>query len=215
MAADKKASIHWEGAGKRGKGLISTETGALKDYPYGFGSRFEDERSGTNPEEILGAAHAACFTMAFAFAAEAEGIAVKTVRIWDDVASAPLERIQDRRGIAGDVFVIKIAGAATATLKTLDEAYAVTARARDNTRSIGVAVSAGRRGLATPTSAPISASGLGMMLYESHKVMTERPLRSRIHGDLPDSATSPICQPYRARRSGRSVTARSNGWLWA
>jgi osmotically inducible protein OsmC len=62
--ADKKASVHWEGAGKSGQGKVSTETGALKDYPYGFASRFGDDRKGTNPEEILGAAHAACFTMA-------------------------------------------------------------------------------------------------------------------------------------------------------
>eukprot|EP01036_Dinobryon_divergens_P041128 gene41128-biopygen32921 len=68
MAADKHASVHWEGAGKTGKGQISTETGALKDYPYGFASRFEDDKRGTNPEEIVGAAHAACLTMAFAFA---------------------------------------------------------------------------------------------------------------------------------------------------
>ena len=73
MAADKHASVHWEGAGKTGKGLVSTETGALKDYPYGFASRFEDDKRGTNPEEIVGAAHAACLTMAFAFALEKEG----------------------------------------------------------------------------------------------------------------------------------------------
>ena len=73
MAADKHASVHWEGAGKTGKGLISTETGAIKDYPYGFASRFEDGKRGTNPEEIVGAAHAACLTMAFAFALEKEG----------------------------------------------------------------------------------------------------------------------------------------------
>ncbi len=73
MAADKRASVHWEGAGKTGKGQISTETGALKDYPYGFASRFEDDRSGTNPEEILGAAHAGCLTMALAFALEGAG----------------------------------------------------------------------------------------------------------------------------------------------
>lgn len=51
---EKTASVHWEGAGKKGVGKISTQTGALKDYPYGFGSRFEDDRRGTNPEEILG-----------------------------------------------------------------------------------------------------------------------------------------------------------------
>ena len=67
---EKTATIHWEGAGKKGQGQISTETGALRDYPYGFASRFEDDRRGTNPEEILGAAHAACFTMAFSFACD-------------------------------------------------------------------------------------------------------------------------------------------------
>jgi len=72
-----------------------------------------------------------------------EGIKTKTVRIWDDVASAPLDRIQDRRGIAGDVFVIKIAGGAAAQYKDLDEVYRLTVKARDNTRSLGVAVSAG------------------------------------------------------------------------
>ena len=76
---EKKASIHWDGAGKTGKGQVSTETGALKDYPYGFSSRFEDDRKGTNPEEILGAAHAACFTMAFAFACEKAGITPSTI----------------------------------------------------------------------------------------------------------------------------------------
>ena len=74
MAADKHASVHWEGAGKTGKGQISTETGALKAYPYGFASRFEDDQRGTNPEEILGAAHAGCLTMAFAFALEGAGL---------------------------------------------------------------------------------------------------------------------------------------------
>lgn len=76
---DKKASVHWEGAGKNGKGQISTETGALKGYPYGFASRFEDDRRGTNPEEILAAAHAACFTMAFSFACDKAGFATSMV----------------------------------------------------------------------------------------------------------------------------------------
>jgi lipoyl-dependent peroxiredoxin len=76
---EKHASVHWDGAGKTGTGSISTETGALSDYPYGFASRFGDDRTGTNPEEILGAAHAACFTMAFSFACEAQGLATKTI----------------------------------------------------------------------------------------------------------------------------------------
>ncbi len=77
--ADKKASVHWQGRGKSGQGQISTDTGALKDYPYGFASRFEDDRRGTNPEEILGAAHAACFTMAFSFACDKAGFATDSV----------------------------------------------------------------------------------------------------------------------------------------
>jgi lipoyl-dependent peroxiredoxin len=77
--SEKTASILWTGAGKEGRGKISTETGALMDYPYGFASRFGDDRRGTNPEEILGAAHAACFTMAFSFACEKAGFATSTV----------------------------------------------------------------------------------------------------------------------------------------
>src|SRR5687768_17080132 len=76
---EKKASVHWDGAGKTGKGKISTETGALQGYPYGAASRFEDDRKGTNPEEIVGAAHAACFTMAFAFACEKAGVATTSI----------------------------------------------------------------------------------------------------------------------------------------
>lgn len=53
----------WQGGIKDGKGAISTQSGALKEYPYGFASRFEG-KPGTNPEELIGAAHAGCFTMA-------------------------------------------------------------------------------------------------------------------------------------------------------
>src|ERR1700740_2824142 len=56
-------SAVWRGGIKDGKGAISTKSGALKDYPYGFASRFEG-KPGTNPEELIGAAHAGCFTMA-------------------------------------------------------------------------------------------------------------------------------------------------------
>jgi osmotically inducible protein OsmC len=56
-------SAKWQGGIKDGKGEISTKSGALKDYPYGFASRFEGKQ-GSNPEELIGAAHAACFTMA-------------------------------------------------------------------------------------------------------------------------------------------------------
>ena len=95
--SEKKASVHWEGAGKTGQGQVSTETGALKQHPYGFGSRFGDDRNGTNPEEIVGAAHAACFTMAFAFAAEKAGHPTEEL---DTTASVRL--VKDGDGFAID-----------------------------------------------------------------------------------------------------------------
>jgi len=61
----KKASAVWKGSLKEGTGTISTETGVLKDAPYGFKSRLENARR-TNPEELIGAAHAGCFSMALA-----------------------------------------------------------------------------------------------------------------------------------------------------
>lgn len=59
----KTASAHWQGGIKDGKGTISTQSGALGNAPYGFNTRFEGQ-PGTNPEELLGAAHAGCFSMA-------------------------------------------------------------------------------------------------------------------------------------------------------
>ncbi|MDP9090466.1 MAG: OsmC family peroxiredoxin [Pseudomonadota bacterium] len=77
--SDKTATVHWEGRGKQGVGKVSTQTEALKAYPYGFASRFGDDQRGTNPEELLAAAHAACFTMAFSFACDAAGFATASV----------------------------------------------------------------------------------------------------------------------------------------
>jgi osmotically inducible protein OsmC len=110
---DKTASVHWEGPGKKGQGLISTETGALERYPYGFASRFEDDRRGTNPEEILAAAHAACFTMAFSFACDKAGFATSKVDTQARVRLSP----------QGEGFVIdRITLTLNATVPGLDEA---------------------------------------------------------------------------------------------
>jgi osmotically inducible protein OsmC len=110
---EKTASVHWEGQGKQGQGKISSETGALKQYPYGFASRFEDDRRGTNPEEILGAAHAACFTMAFSFACDKAGIATREVE-----TQASVRLVQQ-----GDGFVIdRIALSMQATVPGIDDA---------------------------------------------------------------------------------------------
>lgn len=65
----RTATAVWRGTGPKGTGAISTLSGAMKDQPYGFNTRFasEDGKAGTNPEELVGAAHASCFTMATAF----------------------------------------------------------------------------------------------------------------------------------------------------
>jgi osmotically inducible protein OsmC len=62
----------WQGGLKDGKGAISTKSGALNEYPYGFASRFEG-KPGTNPEELIGAAHSGCFTMALSLILEQAG----------------------------------------------------------------------------------------------------------------------------------------------
>ena len=67
MSIVKSGSAAYKPLGKKGKGSISTQTGALSNQPYGFNARFEDG-TGTNPEELIGAAHASCFTMALSFA---------------------------------------------------------------------------------------------------------------------------------------------------
>ena len=70
----RKGSAHWTGDLRTGKGTISTESGALTNLPYGFATRFGDEK-GTNPEELIGAAHASCFTMALSNELSKAGIA--------------------------------------------------------------------------------------------------------------------------------------------
>jgi osmotically inducible protein OsmC len=62
----RKATAHWEGNLKEGKGSLSTESTVLKQINYSYKTRFEDGATGTNPEELLAAAHAGCFTMAVA-----------------------------------------------------------------------------------------------------------------------------------------------------
>lgn len=110
---EKTASVHWQGRGKQGQGKISTETAALDDYPYGFASRFEDDRRGTNPEELLGAAHAACFTMAFSFACDKAGLATSEV---ETTASVRLSKL-------GEGFVIdRIALTMQAKVAGIDDA---------------------------------------------------------------------------------------------
>jgi osmotically inducible protein OsmC len=74
----KKGSAVWKGTIKEGGGTVSTETGVLRDAPYGFKSRFENG-PGTNPEELLGAAHAGCFSMAFSLMLGMAGLTAERI----------------------------------------------------------------------------------------------------------------------------------------
>ena len=84
-------SAAWQGGIKDGKGAISTKSGALKDSSYGFSSRFEG-KPGTNPEELIGAAHAGCFTMALSLIL---GEAKLTAEQMDTKADVTLEKVAD------------------------------------------------------------------------------------------------------------------------
>jgi osmotically inducible protein OsmC len=74
----RTASAHWQGTGKDGKGTLTTQSGVLSTTPYGFNTRFGDTK-GTNPEELLAAAHAGCFSMALAFALTAAGFTPQSI----------------------------------------------------------------------------------------------------------------------------------------
>ncbi|MGH1450794.1 MAG: OsmC family protein [Pseudomonadaceae bacterium] len=91
MDIRKTASAHWEGDLKQGKGNISTQSGALDAQPYGFNTRFEDGK-GTNPEELIGAAHAGCFSMAFSMLLGEEGFTPDGI---DTKATVTLEKQDD------------------------------------------------------------------------------------------------------------------------
>jgi lipoyl-dependent peroxiredoxin len=68
----RKAKAVWRGTGRAGNGTLSTDSGVLAEIPYSFRTRFENEK-GTNPEELIAAAHAGCFTMALAFGLQGAG----------------------------------------------------------------------------------------------------------------------------------------------
>ena len=90
MKINRQGSASWQGGLKDGKGTISTQSGALKAYPYGFATRFEGV-PGTNPEELIGAAHAGCFTMALSLIL---GEAKLTADQMDTTAKVTLEQVE-------------------------------------------------------------------------------------------------------------------------
>jgi osmotically inducible protein OsmC len=107
----------WQGGIKDGKGAISTRSGALKEYPYGFGSRFEG-KPGTNPEELIGAAHAGCFTMALSLML---GEAQLTAERLDTRAEVTLEKLADGFAITAVHLTLKakVPGASEAKFQEL------------------------------------------------------------------------------------------------
>jgi osmotically inducible protein OsmC len=87
----KKAWAVWKGSGKDGGGSLSTETGVLRDAPYGLKARFENGK-GTNPEELIGAAHAGCFSMALAVMLGEAGLTPERIETHADVT---LDKVGD------------------------------------------------------------------------------------------------------------------------
>ena len=117
MTINHNGSASWRGGIKDGIGSISTESGALKAYPYGFASRFEG-KPGTNPEELIGAAHAGCFTMAFSLIL---GEAKLVAEQMDTTAQVSLEKQDDGYAITAVHLTLKakIPGADDATFQSL------------------------------------------------------------------------------------------------
>lgn len=112
MTIHKKGQAHWEGDIKRGKGTVSTESGALNQQPYGFNTRFEGA-PGTNPEELIGAAHAACFSMALSLMLGEEGYTPESI---DTTADVSLDKSE------GGFAITKIALNSTVKLPGVEEA---------------------------------------------------------------------------------------------
>jgi osmotically inducible protein OsmC len=117
MKIKRKGSATWQGGLKDGRGAISTESGALADSPYGFASRFEGSR-GTNPEELIAAAHAGCFTMALSLIL---GQANLTAERMDTSAQVTLEQVEGGYAITAVHLTLtaKVPGSDRATFEKL------------------------------------------------------------------------------------------------
>ncbi|NMY35743.1 MULTISPECIES: OsmC family protein [Pseudomonas] len=116
MSIKKTASAHWAGDLKTGIGSISTETGVLREAPYGFKARFEGGK-GTNPEELIGAAHAGCFSMALSMILGDAGLKADSI---DTTAEVTLDKQDDGFAITAVHLVLK-AKVPGATQEQFDE----------------------------------------------------------------------------------------------
>ena len=81
MKFTRNAQAQWKGSGKEGKGTLTTGSGVLDKTSYSFNTRFEDGEKGTNPEELIGAAHAGCFAMQLSFLLGEDGFTPKSLDI--------------------------------------------------------------------------------------------------------------------------------------
>jgi osmotically inducible protein OsmC len=124
MKINRKGSASWSGGLKDGKGTISTESGAMNAHPYGFAMRFEGVK-GTNPEELIGAAHAGCFTMALS---NILGQANLTATKMDTTATVTLE--QGSAGFAITAINLKLE--ATVPGATQDQFAELAKKAKEN-----------------------------------------------------------------------------------
>jgi lipoyl-dependent peroxiredoxin len=117
MKIKRRGSAAWKGGLKDGKGSITPESGALQAYPYGFASRFEGQR-GTNPEELLGAAHAGCFTMALSLILDEAKLVADQM---DTSAEVTLEQVEGGFAISAVHLTLKakIPGATQAQFEEL------------------------------------------------------------------------------------------------
>lgn len=98
MAINRTATANWKGTGKEGAGTISTTSGALSDVPHSFHTRFvsEDGKAGTNPEELIAAAHASCFTMKLSFVLNAAGFTAEDLQC---TANVKMDKVGDGMGV--------------------------------------------------------------------------------------------------------------------
>jgi osmotically inducible protein OsmC len=117
MKINRSGSAVWTGGLKDGKGAISTQSGALDAYPYGFATRFEGQ-PGSNPEELIAAAHASCFTMALSLILGEAGL---TAEKMETSAVVTLERQDDGFAVTASRLTLKatIPGADDATFQDL------------------------------------------------------------------------------------------------
>jgi lipoyl-dependent peroxiredoxin len=99
MAFKRSADAHWAGSGKEGAGALSTESGVLSNNQYSFNTRFADG-IGTNPEELLAAAHAGCFTMKLSFVLQAAGL------IADSIDTKATVLLDPKAGAITDVYLV-------------------------------------------------------------------------------------------------------------